>query len=157
MGEISKTWKNQRDNKGGVNLKELKERIRGTTKVGEISKKWKNQRDNKGGGNLKEMKESEGQQRWGKSQRNERIRGTPKEIPGKKVVVWAFDAKWVLYRKDSDRNGGTAYTGEGGLGEGGQCEGWYRSEGTVGGGSVWPCYMEAYVIVHRSHIKVGLR
>ena len=36
-------------------------------------------------------------------------------------------------------------------------EGWYQWEGTVAGGSVWPCYMEAYVIVHRPHINMGIR
>ena len=39
----------------------------------------------------------------------------------------------------------------------GQNEGRYQREGTVGGGSARPCYIEAYVIVHRCHIKVGIR
>ena len=37
----------------------------------------------------------------------------------------------------------------------GQSEGYYQREGTVGGENVGPCYMEAYVIVHRPHIKSG--
>ena len=32
-----------------------------------------------------------------------------------------------------------------------------KEKGLSGGGSVRPCYMEAYVIIHRLHIKVGLR
>ena len=39
----------------------------------------------------------------------------------------------------------------------GQSEGWYQREGTVGWGSVRPCCMEAYVIVNRHHIQVGIR
>ena len=38
-----------------------------------------------------------------------------------------------------------------------QSEGWYQREGTVGGGSIWPCYMEVYVIVYWPHIKGRIR
>ena len=33
----------------------------------------------------------------------------------------------------------------------------YQREGTVAGGSVRICFMEAYVIVQRPHIKVGIK
>ena len=33
----------------------------------------------------------------------------------------------------------------------------YQREGTVAGGSVRICFMEAYVIVQRTHIKVGIK
>ena len=39
----------------------------------------------------------------------------------------------------------------------GQSKGWYQREGTVGWWCVRPCYMEASVIVHRPHIKVGIK
>ena len=32
-----------------------------------------------------------------------------------------------------------------------------QREGTVGRGSVRPCYMEAHIVKHRTHINVGIR
>ena len=45
----------------------------------------------------------------------------------------------------------------GGSGVGEKNEALYQREVAVGGGNVRPRYMEAYVSVHRPHIKVGMR
>ena len=73
-----------------------------------------------------------------------------------------FFQVWTLHeRVERDWNGTGTRTGTG-VNRAlekmvGQSEGWHQREGTVGWCCVRPCYMEAYVIVHRPHIKVGIR
>lgn len=75
-------------------------------------------------------------------------------------MVWTRDEKrGGLCRKESDGNESAREEEERKAEEEvvRQCEGRSQGEGTVGGGSVRPSDMEANVIIHRPHIKVGQR
>ena len=91
------------------------------------------------------------EQKWGKSQIKSRKGG------------WSGMGMWREERNTAyeGRRWKWKYRGEGreeDLREDGwQSKGWYQREGTVGWWCVRLCYMEGYVIVHRPHIKVGIR
>ena len=56
------------------------------------------------------------------------------------------DADRALRRKEADENGSTREEEE-----------WRaKGRGLSGGGNVRPRYMEAYIVKHRHHIKVGI-